>query len=158
MALFVLGISVALNIGMYRHIKGLVATSDTVEVVRFDTVCDTMPVVRYETQTKVIRIPLNDTILRIDTVTNEAELPVVQRTYTDDSTYTAYVSGVRIDSFPRLDSIMVRQKTIERTITNTIYRNRRGLRLKVRPSIGGGYGLTTGKWDVWAGGSLIIDF
>ena len=97
-------------------------TSDTIEVVRTDTIRDTIPQYHYEKITKYISVP--DSILIRDTITNELVLPIVQRTYTDDSTYTAYISGAKVDSFPRLDSIDVYQKTIERTITNTIYKTK----------------------------------
>jgi len=121
--------------------------SDTVIEVKLDTVHDTVPHVRYEKITKYIPIP--DSIFVIDTITNEPVLPVIQRKYTDDSTYTAYVSGVKIDSFPRLDSINVYQKTTERTITNTIYKTKHW-----RFGIGAmaGMSVTTKKPDIVIGG------
>lgn len=46
--------------------------------------------------------------------------PVVQRVFSDDSTYTAYVSGAKVGEVsPKLDSIAIRQRIIERTITVT---------------------------------------
>lgn len=119
---------------------------DTIEVVRWDTLHDSVPDIRYEKVTKYVPVP--DSILITDTITNEKVLPIVQRTYTDDSTYTAYVSGAKIDSFPRLDSIDVYRKTIERTITNTIYKKKHW-----RLGIGavGGVSVITGKPDVTVG-------
>lgn len=84
-------------------------------------------------------------------------LDIVQRKYTDDSTYTAYVSGLKYDVYPKLDSILVRQKTVERTITKTIER-KQGVKVKIRPAVGAGYGLTSQKFDVWLGAALIVDF
>ena len=130
--------------------------SDTTLVVKWDTVHDTLPEIRYEKKIKYISVP--DSIFITDTITNEKVLPIVQREYTDDSTYTAYVSGAKIDSFPRLDSIMVRQKTIERTIINTIYKDKHGLRFKIRPAAGGGYDPIRRQWGVYVGGAVVIDW
>ena len=130
--------------------------SDTTLVVKWDTVHDTLPEIRYEKKIKYIPVP--DSIFITDTITNEKVLPIVQRKYTDDSTYTAYVSGAKIDSFPRLDSIMVRQKTIERTIINTIYKDKHGLRFKIRPAAGGGYDPVRRQWGVYVGGAVVIDW
>lgn len=93
-------------------------------------------------------------IVQRDSVTFD----VVQRKYTDDSTYTAYVSGLRYDIYPRLDSVIVRQKMIERTITNTIYRDRQGLKLKLRPAFGGGYDPFNRQWGAYIGGALVLDW
>ena len=107
---------------------------------------DTMPVLKTEVHTKYVSIP----VYRDSIVTDSVQLEVVQRTYSDDSTYTAYVSGVAVDSFPRLDSISVTQRTImidheiERIIT------------KKRPityglQIGAGYGIVTKQPDIYIG-------
>lgn len=96
-----------------------------IDTVYVDTT-DTTPRIEKEIVTKYIKIPVPVPVDsgKIDMcLADSVELPVVQRTYTDDSTYTAYVSGVEVDSFPRLDSICVRMRTIikehevERTIT-----------------------------------------
>lgn len=130
--------------------------SDTAEVVRWDTLHDTVPDIRYEKKTRYIPVP--DSIFVTDTVTNEKVLPIVQRTYSDDSTYTAYVSGAKIDSFPRLDSVLVRQKIIERNIVNTVYKDKHGLRFKIRPAAGGGYDPLNRQWGVYLGGAVVIDW
>ena len=127
--------------------------SDTVEVVVFDTIHDTLPEVRYERITRYVPVP--DSVFVRDTVTNEPMLPVVQRKYSDDSTYTAYVSGARIDSFPRLDSIDVYRRTIERTVTNTIYKQKHW-----RFGVGAtaGVSVTTRKPDIVLGGFVGYTF
>lgn len=130
--------------------------TDTTLVVKWDTVHDTLPEIRYEKKIKYIPVP--DSIFITDTITNEKVLPIVQRKYTDDSTYTAYVSGAKIDSFPRLDSISVRQKTIERTVTNTIYEEKHGLRLKLCPALTGGYDPIHKQWGFMVGGAVVIDW
>lgn len=85
-------------------------------------------------------------------------LDIVQRKYTDDSTYTAYVSGLRYDIYPRLDSVIVRQKIIERMITNNIYHNRKGLKVKLRPAVSAGYDPLNKQWGVMLGGAVILDW
>ena len=130
--------------------------SDTTLVVKWDTVHDTLPEIRYEKKIKYISVP--DSIFITDTITKEKVLPIVQKKYTDDSTYTAYVSGLRYDIYPRLDSVIVRQKIIERTITNNIYRNRNGLKVKMRPAIGGGYDPLNRQWGVYVGGAVLLDW
>ena len=141
--------------------------SDTTLVEKWDTVHDTLPPAKGERVVKYITIPCSKT--QPDSLTSGGSikdsvpnslitLPIVQRKYTDDSTYTAYVSGAKIDSFPRLDSIMVRQKTIERTIINTIYKDKHGLRFKIRPAAGGGYDPINKQWGAYVGGAVVIDW
>ena len=149
-----------------KYDKGEIKT-DTTLVEKWDTVHDTLPPAKGERVVKYIKIPCSNS--QPDSLTSGSgikdsmpnsliTLPIVQRKYTDDSTYTAYVSGAKIDSFPRLDSIMVRQRTVERIITNTIYKEKHGLRLKIRPAIGGGYDPLNKGWGVYAGGALVIDW
>ena len=141
--------------------------SDTTLVVKWDTVHDSLPPAKGERVVKYIKIPCSNS--QPDSLTSGGgikdsmpnslmTLPIVQRTYTDDSTYTAYVSGAKIDSFPRLDSIAVRQKTIERTITNTIYKTKHCLRFKIRPAAGGGYDPLNKQWGVYVGGAVVLDW
>lgn len=49
---------------------------------------------------------------------NEVTVPIAQRTFSDDSTYTAYVSGPKVgDVGPQLDSIRVKERRIIETVT-----------------------------------------
>lgn len=50
-----------------------------------------------------------------EAVRDSVEVEITQKVYSDDSTYTAYVSGVN----PNLDSIIVRQKEITHSILET---------------------------------------
>ena len=102
---------------------------DTVEQVAFVEVHDTVPAQMDEKVIKYITIPYSnseqDTLISggdiKDSIPNSlTALPVVQKTYSDDSTYTAYVSGLRYGRYPSLDSITVRQKIIERNIIQTV--------------------------------------
>lgn len=126
---------------------------DTIEVVKWDTLHDSVPDIRYEKVTKYVPIP--DSILITDTITNEKVLPIVQRTYSDDSTYTAYVSGAKIDSFPRLDSISVLQKIIERTVTVTITEKERKRHWRFGLYAGYGYGFNYKGFEPQFGGGVI---
>lgn len=148
-------VSVLLNIWQYKT-KALPARTDTVETVRWDTVPDTLPGIRYERRTRYVPVP--DSVTIHDTVTGERVLPIVQRTYTDDSTYTAYVSGARVDSFPRLDSIITRQRTLERIVTRTVYMKKGGFSVKVRPAVTAGYDPVRRSWGVMAGVAVVPDW
>ena len=171
-------VSVCLNIGMYRHIQTCVVRSDTVYKEKVVEVKDTAPGIKEEKVIGQITFPvlsssphigknhvketgksIHDTadIAKKDENLNMT-LDIVQRKYTDDSTYTAYVSGLKYDIYPRLDSVIVRQKIIERTITNNIYRNRNGLKVKLRPAIGGGYDPLNRQWGVYVGAAVLLDW
>ena len=90
-----------------------------------------------------------DTLLVKDSVHGDSfTLPVVQRVYTDDSTYRAYVSGVRVGEYPKMDSIAVRQRLIERMITNTIERKQHW---RFGVGVNAGVSIITGKPDMTAG-------
>lgn len=148
-------VSVLLNIWQYKK-RESPARTDTVETVRWDTLHDSVPVIRYETVTRYVRVP--DSIFMYDTIAGERVLPIVQRTYTDDSTYTAYVSGARVDSFPRLDSIITRQRTLERIVTRTVYMKKGGFSIKVRPAVTAGYDPVRRSWGVMAGVAVVPDW
>lgn len=141
--------------------------SDTTLVEKWDTVHDTLPPAKGEMVVKYIKIPCSNS--QPDSLTSGGSikdsmpnslitLPIVQRKYTDDSTYTAYVSGLRYDIYPRLDSVIVCQKIIERTITNNIYRDRNGLKVKLRPAVSAGYDPLNKQWGVMLGGAVVIDW
>jgi hypothetical protein len=159
-------LSVLLNIWQYRSMRGIPSVADTVEVVRWDTVHDTLPPLKGEKVISYVTIPCHhDTAgtgngnIQDDSICGgSVTLPVVQRKYSDDSTYTAYVSGLRVDSFPRLDSIDIRMRTVERTVTRTVYMKRSGLSVKVRPALSGGYDPFGRKWGVLVGGAVVLDW
>lgn len=134
----------------YAQCTGNDVRTDTVTVERIDTQYvikrDTLPVVQRDTITGYIEIPVTKDSIVHDTV----RLDVVQRTYTDDSTYTAYVSGLQYDSFPRLDSITVQQQYIYHEIERNItVEQKRRLRLGVQA--GAGIGVFSRKPDVYIG-------
>lgn len=103
--------------------------ADTVSVVRnevHDTVYvevhDTVPQLVTERVVRYVKVPVilehedSDVLQNSDSV----NMAVVQRTYSDDSTYTAYVSGLLYQDLPKLDSITVRQRTVTNTVTEIV--------------------------------------
>ena len=137
----------------YKQCASNDGTADTVTIERIDTQyitkTDTVPVPKYETVTEYVNVPVVKDSIVHDTVPME----VVQRTYTDDSTYTAYVSGLRYDIYPRLDSITVQQRTIFRDVERTITVERKR-RLRLGLQAGAGIGIFSKKPDIYLGVGL----
>ena len=96
------------------HFQAEVATitPEVIEVVKRDTLRLNTPVLReiHKVTHDTIKIVMNDTIVRRDTIYLERE----QRIYEDEE-YKAFVSGFQ----PRLDSIYVYPKTIYETKVST---------------------------------------
>lgn len=84
-------------------------TSDTVTIVKLDTVNVKIPT--------FIKEVIVDTFLIKDSLNNDYIMPKTQRYY-KDSMYEAWVSGYR----PNLDSLNIFRKIITNTITNTVTR------------------------------------
>ena len=122
-------------------------------IVRHDTVYitkhDTLPAEKGETVIKYVTIPCKpDTIqLQGDSLT----LPVVQKVYSDDTTYTAYVSGLGYENLPKLDSIAVRQREIINTIEKTITIQKKRSRWSVGFQAGYGLGLQSRTLEPYVG-------
>lgn len=87
-------------------------TPEVIRVVKRDTLRLNSPILReiHKVTHDTIRIVMNDTIIRRDTIYLERE----QRVYEDEE-YKAFVSGFQ----PRLDSIYVYPKTIYETKVST---------------------------------------
>lgn len=87
-------------------------TPEVIRVIKRDTLRLNTPVLReiHIVTHDTIKIVMNDTIVRRDTIYLERE----QRVYEDDD-YKAFVSGFQ----PRLDSIYVYRKTIYETKVST---------------------------------------
>lgn len=102
----------------YCAVKGLfqaklaTLTPEVIRVVKRDTLRLNSPILReiHKVTHDTIRIVMNDTIIRRDTIYLERE----QRVYEDEE-YKAFVSGFQ----PRLDSIYVYPKTIYETKVST---------------------------------------
>lgn len=76
------------------------------------------------------------------------ELPKTQKVYTDDSTYTAYVSGYQ----PNLDSIRIRVPVITNTVTKTLaVEKAKFRRINIGLTGGYGYGIKNKQFDWFVG-------
>lgn len=84
-------------------------TSDTVTIVKFDTVTVKIPT--------FIRETIIDTVYVEKDENGDYTIAISQRYYKSDD-YEAWVSGYR----PNLDSLNIFRKTITNTITNTVTR------------------------------------
>lgn len=89
--------------------------ADTVTIVKHDT----LPIEREKVITKYVKIPVPVTSDSVASDTIDVTMPVVQKRFSDDSTYTAYVSGVEYQDLPKLDSISIKNRTIYNTIRET---------------------------------------
>ena len=151
--------------GTVKRLREQIAKSETIRVteVRTDTIPDTIPKIAEEKRVGALKVPVNDILSRLKhaystekvdikqkEVENSAydtmqptsidtiELPKVQRVYSDDSTYKAWVSGYE----PRLDSINVYRKTIKETVTITIpTKKKRTFWQRFNIGVQAGYGL-----------------
>ena len=120
------------------------------EKLRIDTLyitkTDTVPKVKKEKHIKYVSVP----VYRDSIITDSVRLDMVQRVFSDDSTYMAYVSGAVVDSFPRLDSISIRQRNIiidheiERIITK-----KKAITFGLQ--VGAGMGMIQKKPDIYIG-------
>jgi len=152
--------------GTVRELRWQLEHRDTAKVteVRTDTIHDTIPKIAEEKQVGVLKVPVNDILSRLKpayfaekadikqkvaensaydtmqpTCIDTIELPKMQRVYSDDSTYRAWVSGYE----PRLDSINVYRKTIKETVTIQLPAEKKKRTFWQRFNIGiqAGYGL-----------------
>lgn len=150
-AVFILAVALLVSLVCnYKQCTGNDAKTDTMTIERIDTQyitkTDTVPIVQHETITKYVDIP----VYRDSIVHDTLSVPVVQRTYTDDSTYTAFISGLQYDVYPLLDSITVQQRTIYHEVERTItIEQKRRLRLGIQA--GAGIGVFSRKPDVYIG-------
>lgn len=149
---FVLGLLCNSPLGCQNAVKTEIREKLLIDTI-YITHTDTLPVLRTEVHTKYVSIP----VYRDSIVVDSVQLDVVQRTYSDDSTYTAYVSGVAVDSFPRLDSISVTQRTIliDHEVERMITKKRK---ITVGLQTGAGVGITTRQPDIYIGIGLQWNF
>lgn len=118
-------------------------------VTKIDTIMDTVLVVKKENLVKVIRDTLVNVEFIHDTIDTSmvvVDIPIVQKEYSDDSTYTAWVSGYR----PSLDSINIYRKNIS-TNKETIIKKKDIHRFGIGPVVYGGYNFGTKKLDYGVG-------
>lgn len=141
---------------------------DTVTVVEHDTVwqqvTDTMPKeLKPEKVVGKVTVPtipdMSDEEAEdpqaADTAQSDGiQLDVIQRTY-GDSTYTAYVSGIKYQQWPKLDSIIVRQREITNTIRETVtVRETRKAHWNFGVQAGLGVGMLSGRVEPYIGAGV----
>lgn len=118
-------------------------------------VLDTVPMIKQEKVVCYVKIPTKSEHDGSDTLKNcdSLNMAVVQREYSDDSTYTAWVSGVRYAEWPKLDSISVRQREIVKTIheTVTLVERKKASRFSVGLIGGYGYGFAYKGFEPFVG-------
>ena len=135
---------------------------DSIRDTTYVYVHDTLPVVKNEHIVEYIKVPVSDLSACLDgNVDNKHDstclksdsinMQIVQRQYSDDSTYTAYVSGLRYNQWPKLDSIIVRQREITNTITKTITIQKKRSRFSVGLQAGYGYGFQYRGFEPYVG-------
>ena len=135
---------------------------DSIRDTIYVYVHDTLPVVKNEHIVEYIKVPVSDLSACLDgNVDNKHDstclksdsinMQIVQRQYSDDSTYTAYVSGLRYNQWPKLDSIIVRQREITNTITKTITIQKKRSRFSVGIQAGYGYGFQYRGFEPYVG-------
>lgn len=116
--------------GKSKAIERVIEITDTLTLR--DTIRAEMPVYISKRIVDTMLVAVMDTITIRDTV--YVRLDKEQRIFSDDSTYTAWVSGYR----PNLDSIEVYRKTDYITNTVTLQRSRLGFGATIGPSVGYG--------------------
>ena len=137
--------------------------TDTVTVEKWDTITetvhDTVPEIRNERIVKYIPNPAGkpagtvaDTLAGETASTTADSMAVVQREYSDDSTYTAWVSGVRYGEWPKLDSIDVRRSIVTHTIKERVTVKEKRSRWGVSITAGPMYDVVHGQ----AGAGIMI--
>lgn len=149
-------------IGKKMERENITQHTETTYVTKYDTIPCYFPepkdsmVVRYITKTLATKPQGTQTEPQgTQTEPQEAqdsvsvEIPITQKVYEADS-YRAYVSGYE----PSLDSIFVRQKTVQETITVPFKQkqNRFGFGI----GIGAGYGIINKKPDIFVGGTVYM--
>ena len=137
--LILLFISFGFNIWYVVKDKDVEIKEKTTIVNKTDTIRDTVLMVKNE---KIIRV-MRDTLTNIefirdsiDTMKVIANIPVTQKEYSDDSTYTAWVSGYK----PNLDSINVYRKNVYIN-KETIITKKDIKRLGIGPVVYGGFNM-----------------
>lgn len=139
------------------------STLETEVIIKY--IHDTLPPVKGERIVRYVKIPaipLHDDVdvsKNPDSLNTSGDslcdgrvtLPVVQRRYSDDSTYTAYVSGLQYQGYPCLDSIALRQRTVVNTIVRTVMLSPRRRRWSFGVQAGYGVGLQSGRVEPYLG-------
>ena len=131
-------ISFGFNIWYVVKDKDVEIKENTTILTKSDTIRDTVLVVKNE---KIVRV-VHDTLTNIDTMKVIANIPITQKEYSDDSTYTAWVSGYK----PNLDSINVYRNNVYIN-KETIITKKDNKRLGIGPVVYGGFNMGSRQLD-----------
>lgn len=165
--LLLLFVSLFWNYKQYRDIKELPTETKEVTVVKYIEKKDSLPAEKEERVIGKISVPVKSARVGSDSTdyspvgsekvrvsypdmecSDSIEIEITQKVYSDDSTYTAYVSGYK----PKLDSIFVNQKVIDHTIINTRTLKEKEFRRFNIGLIGGyGYGFQSKTFEPFVG-------
>ena len=138
-------ISFGFNIWYVVKDKDVEIKENTTILTKTDTIRDTTLMVKNEKIVRVVRDTLiNIKFIRdsIDTMKVIANIPVTQKEYSDDSTYTAWVSGYK----PNLDSINVYRNNVYIN-KETIITKKDNKRLGIGPVVYGGFNMGSRQLD-----------
>ena len=133
-----------------------VKSVDRTEVIRTDTITkvDTLVIEKPIPDTVYIKEIITDTVYSTDSVLVEVQLPIETKIYTDDSTYSATISGYKAN----LEEFRVFPTT------TTIY-NEKVLEIASKQplithgvQVGVGYGMINNKPDFYIGYGISINF
>ena len=91
-------------------------------------------------------------------VRDSVEVEITQKVYSDDSTYTAYVSGIKHGEWPRLDSINTYTRTVTHTVTKTITVREQESPFSIGLQAGYGYGFQYKGFEPYVGIGLTYRF
>lgn len=138
--------SFGLNVWYISRPSDVVIRDRTTVVERRDTIRDTVPLLRSERIVSVVRDTLFTDRVFHDTCRVAVSVPISQREYSDDSTYTAWVSGYR----QSLDSIRVYRRNVyvTRELVREVSRPRRFM---LGPVLYGGYDARGGRFGYGIG-------
>lgn len=127
----------------------VVESVKTDTIVTIDTVTVEKPIPKYITQLDERVDTIINTIVENDTVLIPLSLPLVEKVY-EDSTYTATISGVDINGYPRLENIKIYNKNLTISEIHTIIKKKRwGWQIGIQ--VGAGYGFSPGKVSPYVG-------
>ena len=138
-------ISFGFNIWYVVKDKDVEIKEKTTIVNKTDTIRDTTLMVKNEKIVRVVRDTLiNIKFIRdsIDTMKVIANIPITQKEYSDDSTYTAWVSGYKSN----LDSINVYRNNVYIN-KETIITKKDNKRLGIGPVVYGGFTMNSSQLD-----------
>ena len=143
---FLLLISFGFNVYYMAKGNDVEIKEKTTIVTRTDTIRDTVLLIRKENVVKVVRDTLRLVEVIHDSSNVVVDIPIVQKEYSDDSTYTAWVSGYK----PQLDSISIYRKNVSISKETVITKKDRK-KFGIGPMIYGGFNIGSRKMDYGVG-------